>query len=177
MRNSGFIRLIIITTLIIICFTGGIVYGVQDLVGGGTASRGEFIDGAREFRISVRQWSFEPAVIEVNPGERVRFFLTSADVWHGFAINELGINLATPFGETAMGEVVIPADIPEGIYTMYCSIFCGLGHPYLKGQITIGDPKFFLGLNPGKLLPYSATLAVVIIFAAFVVIGGRRAIK
>jgi hypothetical protein len=67
-------------------------------------------------------------------------------------------------------EVVIPPDMPEGTYTMYCSIFCGIGHPYMKGSIIIGEP----GLEIGKLLPYVATTIMVGMFATFIVVGRRR---
>jgi len=111
----------------------------------------------------------------VNPGEMVKFNIKSMDVWHGFAVNELGINLAIPGGKTVTSEVTIPADMKDGIYTMYCSVFCGLGHPYLKGQVIVGNPKLFLGVGIGRALPYFATMAMAIVFAAAVVMGGRKA--
>lgn len=167
--------LIVITALIIALFTGGIAYGVQGLVGGGAVERGGFADGAMQFRIEARQWSFEPAIIQVDPGDKVRFILTGIDIEHGFAINELGINLALPPEEVVVHEVVIPTDIAEGIYTMYCSVFCGIGHPYMKGQMIIGDPELFLGVGLGRILPYIATLVMAVMFAAIIIIGGRRA--
>ncbi len=167
---------IVVTAIIISLFTGGIAYGVQSILrGSGDPAEGVLIDGAKSFNITVKEWSFEPAIIKVNPGDLVKFTVTSVDVWHGFAINELGINLAAPSGKTVTSEAVIPADIGDGIYTMYCSVFCGLGHPYLKGTVIIGNPKLFLGVGMGKALPYFATLAMAVIFAAVVVIGGRRA--
>jgi heme/copper-type cytochrome/quinol oxidase subunit 2 len=166
--------LIVIMALIIALFTGGIAYGVQGLVGG-EAVEGVFIDGVREIRISERQWSFEPAIIKVNPGDRVRFILTSMDISHGFSVNELDINLALSPEEEIIHEVVIPADIAEGIYTMYCSVFCGIGHPYMKGNTIIGTPSSLLGIDMGQILPYIGTLVMAGMFATFIVIGRRRA--
>lgn len=171
---SGEAFLIIITASIIALFTGGIAYGVQSLVGG-EAVAGVLVDGAVEFRIVERQWSFEPAVIKVNPGDRVRFILTSMDISHGFSINELGINQALSPEEEMIREVVIPADIADGVYAMYCSVFCGIGHPYMKGKIIIGDPELFLGVGLGRILPYMATLVMAVAFAAIIVIERRRA--
>lgn len=167
---------IVTTALIIALFTGGIAYGVQAIIGGsGEPAEGVSVNGTvKEFVISVEEWSYEPAVIKVNPGDVVKFTVTSMDVWHGFAINELGINLAIPGGETVTSEVVIPADIDDGMYTMYCSVFCGLGHPYLKGKVIVGNPRLFLGVGMGRALPYIATMAMAVIFATVVVIGGRR---
>ena len=158
---------IVTTALIIALFTGAIAYGVQTVIGdGGGPEEGVFVDGQRKFDITVQQWYFEPTVIKVNPGDNVSFNLTGKDVWHGFAINELGINLTIHGNETMTKEVVIPADLTEGS--------CGLGHPYLKGRIIVGEPKLFLGIGLGRALPYAATLAMAVIFAAVVVIGGRR---
>ncbi len=170
---AGGALLIAITALIIILFTGGIAYAVQSLIGGAQEEvvEGVLVDGVREFRISASQWYFGPGSIKVNPGETVRFIVTSVDITHGFAINEMDVNLPlAPSGEIAR-EVVVPADIPEGTYTMYCSIFCGIGHPYMKGSIIIGDP----GVGIGRILPYVATLVMAGMFAAFIVIGRRRA--
>ena len=165
--------LIAITALIVTLFTGGIAYGVQSVIGGTgeKVEEGVLVDDVREFRISASQWYFGPGIIKVNPGETVRFIVTSVDITHGFAINEMDVNLPlAPSGEVAH-EVVIPADIPEGTYTMYCSVFCGIGHPYMKGSIIIGDP----GVGIGRILPYVATLVMAGMFAAFIVIGRRRA--
>jgi len=168
---AGGALLIAITAFIVILFTGGIAYGVQSVIGGGDENEGILVGGVREFRISASQWSYGPGIIRVNPGEAVRFIVTSVDITHGFAINEMDVNLPlAPSGEIAH-EVVIPEDIPEGTYTMYCSIFCGIGHPYMKGSIIVGTP----GVGIGKILPYAATLVMGGIFAAFLVIGRRKA--
>ena len=174
--------LITITVLIITLFTGGIAYGVQSLIGG-EAAEGVMNGLWKEFRITAQQWYYEPAIIKVNPydyikvtpGDRVRFILTSKDLTHGFAINELGINLSLSPGAAVIYEVVIPQDMADGTYTMYCRIFCGIGHPYLKGKLIVGAPTLFFGIVIGKTLPYIATSVMAGMFAAFIVIGRRRA--
>ncbi len=167
---------IVITALILAIFTGGIAYGVQTMIGrGGKPAEGMMMGGVRMFDISVQEWSFNPAVIKVNPGEKVQFVVTSKDVWHGFAINELNINLTIPSEKTVTKDAVIPADVADGVYTMYCSVFCGLGHPYLKGQVIVGNPKLFLGVGLGRILPYMATLAMAAVFTVVILIGRRKA--
>ena len=174
--SKGKASFIALTVLIVVLFTGAIAFGVQAMLGAGQEpNTGVLVDGAvREFHINVKEWSYEPAVIKVNPGEKVKFIVSSADVWHGFAINELGVNEAIPGGQTVTKEVVIPRDVTDRVYTMYCSVFCGLGHPYLKGRLIIGEPKLFLGIGLGRSLPYMATMAMAAVFAAFVIIGGRK---
>ena len=167
---------IVTTALILALFTGGIAYGVQTMIGsGGKPAEGMMMGDVKTFDISVQEWSYNPAVIKVNPGDKVQFVVTTKDVWHGFAINELNINLTIPSEKTVTKEVVVPTDLADGVYTMYCSVFCGLGHPYLKGKVIVGSPKLFLGVGLGRILPYMATLAMAVIFTVTILIGRRRA--
>ncbi len=170
--RRGVALLIVITAIIITLITGVIAFGVQSVMGAGEAKldEGVMVDGVREFIISAPQWSFDPSVITVNPGETVRFIVTSQDIMHGFAINELGFNLPLSPEVDVATEVVIPRDIPEGTYTMYCSIFCGIGHPYMKGTVVIGERGFEIG----RVLPYVATGVMAGMFAAFIIIGRRK---
>jgi cytochrome c oxidase subunit 2 len=145
---------------------------VQVLVKGqAEVVEGVLVDGVRTFDISAEQWSFGPTALKVEPGDKVRFTVTSDDIMHGFSINELGINLALSPDVGVVHDGVIPLDMSDGTYTMYCSIFCGIGHPYMKGSIIIGEP----GFEMGKILPYIATTIMAGMFATFVVIGRRRA--
>lgn len=167
---------IVTTALILTLFTGGIAYGVQSMLGaGGKPAEGMMHGDVKMFDISVQEWYFNPAVIKVNPGDKVQFVVTSKDVWHGFAINELDVNLTIPSEKTVTKDVVIPADLADGVYTMYCSVFCGLGHPYLKGQVIVGNPKLLLGVGLGRIMPYLATLAMAAVFTVSILIGRRKA--
>jgi len=170
---TGTARFIAISMVIGIFFTAVIAYGVQSVMAAasGKPSEGEMVNGVRQFALSARQWGYTPSVLMMNPGEKVSFTVTSQDIMHGFAINELGVNLALTPKVGIVRQVEIPPDIPEGTYTMYCSIFCGVGHPFMKGTLLIGEPGFELG----KLLPYFATLVMVGMFTTFVVIGRRGA--
>ena len=170
---AGGALLIVITVLIVTLFTGGIAYSVQSLIGGEREKtvEGILVDGVREFRISAPQWNFTPGIIKVSPGETVRFVVTSEDITHGFAINELGVNIPLSPRVAVAREVVILPDIAEGTYTMYCSVFCGIGHPYMKGSVVVGAP----GAEIGKILPYIATTIMAGMFAAFIIVGRRKA--
>ena len=164
--------LIIITVLVITLFTGGMAYSVQSLVT--EAKEGVLVDGVREFRISVQQWYYEPAIIRVNPGDTIRFVVSSQDIRHGFSQNELGINLTVSPRKAVIHAVVVPSDMAEGTYTLYCSVFCGMGHPYLRGKMIVGAPTMFLGVRMEKVLPYFATSVMAGVFAIFIAKGRRR---
>lgn len=169
---TGTARFIAISIAIGTLFTAVIAYGVQSVIGSvGPPVEGEMVNGVRHFELSAKQWGYTPALLKIDPGDVVSFNVTSQDIMHGFAINELGVNLALMPKVGIVRQVVIPPDIPEGTYTMYCSIFCGVGHPFMKGSILIGEPGFELG----KVLPYFATMVMAGMFAAFVVIGRRGA--
>jgi len=88
----------------------------------------------KEFVMTAKQWEFIPGTIEVNKGDTVRLKITSADVTHGFSINEFGINKKIEPGQTV--EVEFTAD-KQGTFTFYCSVPCGEGHGQMKGKLIV----------------------------------------
>lgn len=137
--------LVIVMTLLLFTLpVSGTAFGVQSLIRnkGEEVARGVWVDGVREFRISASQWNFKPGIIQVNPGDRVRFVIGSTDLMHGFRIDELGINLYLPTDREVIHEVVIPPDMAEGTYGMHCYV-CGAigGHPEMKGSLIVGNPR------------------------------------
>ena len=88
----------------------------------------------KEFKITAKQFEFEPSTIEVNKGDKVRLIVTSTDVPHGIAIKEYGINEQLLVGKPVTIEFT--AD-KEGSFTAYCSVFCGSGHGNMKGKLIV----------------------------------------
>jgi len=88
----------------------------------------------KEFKITAKQFQFEPSTIEVNKGDKVRLVITSLDVPHGFAITEYGINKRLEPGIPATIEFT--AD-KQGTFTTFCSVICGAGHRGMKGKIIV----------------------------------------
>lgn len=88
----------------------------------------------KEFDMSARQWSFEPATIMVKEGDTVRLNIKSEDVTHGFAISEFGVNERLLPGKTTTVEFV--AD-KKGEYIFFCSVPCGSGHGGMKGKLIV----------------------------------------
>ncbi|MBI2656817.1 cupredoxin domain-containing protein [Candidatus Woesearchaeota archaeon] len=91
-------------------------------------------NNVKEFKITAKQFQFEPSTIEVNKGDKVRLVITSIDVPHGFAIPEYGINQRLDPGKPATIEFT--AD-KEGTFTTFCSVFCGSGHINMKGKLVV----------------------------------------
>lgn len=88
----------------------------------------------KEFRLTAKQFQFEPAAIEVSKGDKVRLIVTSIDVPHGFSIPEYGINERLEPGKPVTIEFT--AD-KQGSFTAFCSVFCGSGHSTMKGKIVV----------------------------------------
>lgn len=103
---------------------------VPDNLNGNTDKPGT----TKEFRMTAKQFAFEPATIEVSKGDRVRLIVTSTDVPHGISIPEYGINERLDVGKPVAIEFT--AD-KEGTFTSFCSVFCGSGHSSMKGKIVV----------------------------------------
>ena len=88
----------------------------------------------KEFNIIAKQFSFEPDTITVNKGDRVKLNITSADVTHGFTISEFGVSADLLPGETKIVEFTASE---SGTYAFFCSVYCGLGHPNMKGKLIV----------------------------------------
>jgi heme/copper-type cytochrome/quinol oxidase subunit 2 len=125
-------------------------------------------DGAREIRVRVYAWGFSPRVVRVSPGQTVRFVVRTDDIKHGFAVNELGINLELRPGEETRSPTLVVA-LPEGVYPIHCSAFCGLGHPSMKGKLVVGTPRADAGLRR----PWIASLLAAAMVAGFTLVVGR----
>ena len=138
-RNMKKIMLFLVLSIFLIsaCAQQKPVEKPEDLVGGGTPVRQETSPRSgevKEFKMTAKQFAFEPATIEVNKGDRVRLIVTSADVPHGIAIPEYGINERLDPGKPVTIEFTAEK---EGTFTAFCSVFCGSGHSGMKGKIVV----------------------------------------
>lgn len=88
----------------------------------------------REIQVSMKKFEFSPKQITVRKGERVILVVKSVDVDHGIAISEFGIDQAVKAGQTKNVEFTATR---EGKFRMYCSVFCGEGHPDMEGEIIV----------------------------------------
>lgn len=135
---------------------------VHGLGGGGPGGEGVLRDGVREITLRGYTWGFSPSMLHVQPGESVRFVVESEDMQHGFAISELGLNLQLGPGRSVRSPVV-KVDLPEGVYAVHCSVFCGLGHASMKARLVVGSPP----PPAGRMAPWLASAAAVTLAAGF----------
>ncbi len=82
-------------------------------------------------------WS--PDVIKANVDEPLHLKLTSDDVVHGFAVGQMDMQSVDVL-PGKVTEVTLTFDKP-GIYTFFCTRWCGLNHWRMRGTIEVsGSP-------------------------------------
>jgi cytochrome c oxidase subunit 2 len=142
--------------LLIVGFIATITYGavgagvtmVSD--SGGTVDAGsldgtEFGDpgvtrtGENQYEVHVvaRQFLFQPGTgspIEVPANSEVTFYITSADVVHGFQVVGTNVNVMAVPGQVA--EITVRFDEPAE-YGIVCHEYCGAGHHTMAGQLVV----------------------------------------
>ena len=87
--------------------------------------------------VTIARYHFEPGTnvsLNATKGETLLLRLTSLDVTHGFAITEYGIDAQVPPGRVTTVRLV--AD-KVGDFVIYCTVFCGTGHPQHKGVLHV----------------------------------------
>jgi cytochrome c oxidase subunit 2 len=102
----------------------------------GFANSEEPTSAQTEIKVIARRYRFEPSKITVQKGSRVRLVVTSADVDHGLAISEFGIDRKVKKGAT---EIIEFSPDRSGKFTISCSVFCGDGHPEMTGELLVTD--------------------------------------
>ena len=101
----------------------------RQVMGGGD------VKGVKTIDVIASRFQFEPAVITVAEGDRVRLRLHSADRTHGFAIKAFRVKALIPkVGEAVTVEFV--AD-QAGTFDFVCSEYCGTGHGEMKGRLVV----------------------------------------
>jgi nitrosocyanin len=131
-RNQLFVGIMLALGILIItgCNTNTSVGGATKL----KLNNEAFVGEVKEFNVVAYRWGFEPSVISVNKGDKVRITATSRDVPHGFAIDEYGINLYLDGLRPKTVEFI--AD-KAGTFIFYCNVPCGSGHNSMRGKLIV----------------------------------------
>ena len=85
-------------------------------------------------------WS--PEVIYAEVGEPLHLRMTSDDVAHGFAVGQMDAQStqAVDIEPGKISEVTLTFDKP-GIYTFFCTRWCGVNHWRMRGTIEVSGPE------------------------------------
>lgn len=90
-------------------------------------------------RVVQNKWKWDPDIIRVNPGDKVRLHIYNEDTYdHGFAIDVFGVNRRL-FPKTTTTIEFTPS--LSGKFSFYCSVPCGAGHYDQIGTIIIGEEE------------------------------------
>lgn len=98
--------------------------------------------GSGHYRVvmTAQDFSFTPAKITVPTGAKISFVITSRDVIHGFQLPGALINLEVIPGR--IGRISHVFTHP-GTYEFDCNQYCGVGHPFMRGHLTVVPAKQF----------------------------------
>lgn len=91
-------------------------------------------DGVYEAYYVGQIFSWTPNHIEVPLGSKVTFYVTSADVEHGFSFPETGINTMVTPGWVSSVSYTFRT---RGKYLLVCNEYCGAGHQMMAGSIEV----------------------------------------
>jgi len=98
---------------------------------------------------------WNPDVIQASVGEPLHLKLTSDDVVHGFAVGQMDMQNVDVLPDTVT-DVTLTFDKP-GIYTFFCTRWCGLNHWRMRGTIEVSGSNS--DLEPASP-PLHATLGL-----------------
>ncbi len=95
-------------------------------------------DSTFQVNLVAKMWMFQPDVIYLPVGAEVDFYLSTADVVHGFNVPEKNINMMAVPG--AINKQSFTFDKP-GVYEAVCHEYCGSGHQHMRMEIVVNYPN------------------------------------
>ena len=128
----------------------------------------------RSFTITGRKYGYDPPIIRVNQGDRVRIRLVAQDVTHGFYLE--GYNLdakARPEDPTfwvrdpskkedyrETQEISFVAS-HTGSFHYRCSVTCGYMHPFMNGLFVV-RPNYLCSTSIGLSVGLAAAMLLML---------------
>ncbi len=100
---------------------------------------GILVQGVREIHVDAYAFHFEPEIIIVEQGEKVRLIVDAKDVPHGFEIEGFIIpeyDINTKIRKDIPLTIEFVAD-EKGVWPFICTLYCGYGHSKMKGVFVI----------------------------------------
>lgn len=87
-----------------------------------------------EAYVVAQQFEFTPDPIEVPADSTVTFYITSADVIHGFGVAGTNANTMVVPGEVA--KLTVETDEPRE-FGIVCNEYCGPAHHSMEGKLVV----------------------------------------
>lgn len=117
--------------------------------------------------VTASSYAFDPPVLRVRRGDRLRLRFAATDVVHGFYLEGYGLDVTISPLETQVSvardgapaeltdEVVLVAE-RAGKFRYRCSKTCGSMHPFMVGELIV---------SPNRLFPTASAAAVAVLLA------------
>ena len=86
--------------------------------------------------MTAKDFAFDPSVITVKKGEKVRLLITATDRDHGIKIQGYDIDQVLKKGQT---ETIEFTANKAGTFEFKCSVYCGMGHRKMKGKLVVEE--------------------------------------
>src|SRR5580700_11984772 len=106
------------------------------LVGWAVAAEQAAPATVHEITMTAKNYEFDPAVITVKKGDKVRLVITATDRKHGIKIEGYDIDQVLNTGDPTTVEFT--AD-KVGTFEFKCSVYCGMGHRKMKGKLVVEE--------------------------------------
>jgi len=106
---------------------------------------------------------WNPDVIQAEAGKPLHLKITSDDVVHGFAVGQMDVQ-SVDILPGKVTDITLSFDKP-GIYTFFCTRWCGLNHWRMRGTIEVSgspsdpepaSPPLYVSLNLDLDAPHDA---------------------
>ena len=91
-------------------------------------------DGSYEAYYVARVFAFDPSTLTVPAGSKVTFYVTSADVVHGFFVPGTDINMMAVPGWVNQETHTFSE---RGSYLLICHEYCGIDHQDMFAKIEV----------------------------------------
>ena len=92
--------------------------------------------GVHEITMTVKNYEFDPGVVTVKKGEKVRLIITSTDRDLGIRLDAFDVNQVLKKGDPTVIEFTAGK---AGAFEFKCSMNCGRGHPKMKGKLIVEE--------------------------------------
>ncbi len=156
------------------------------LVGFLFANVGQAVPHERSFTITAHKYAYDPPILRVNRGDRLRIRLVAEDVTHGFYLEGFDLDakvrpdnptfwVRRPSESNQEGknykeveEIDFVAN-RAGKFRYRCSITCGYMHPFMQGELIV-SPNYLYSTSVGISL--AMAVALLLLFSRLPA-GGR----
>jgi len=111
----------------------------------------------REFHIKARAFAYDPPIIRVQQGDRVKLILEAQDVTHGLLLDYYGVDLEARPRQEEESSAQFVAD-RAGKFRFRCTTVCGPLHPFMVGELIVEPNYLSIASLPLILLAAGGTL-------------------